>query len=657
MTTETTTNVADGLSALFTPLRIGSREAGNRIFRAATSTKLAVDNSVSPELLAHYKTVAEGGAAVIVTEAIRFHPSAVKSPGGIAAFSETAVPGLARWADTVHDAGALIVGQLNHSGRQHTSTKIPGALIGPSAIACPRSGGIPHEMSVDEIQDFVRHFGLAARHLAAAGFDGIEVHCAQGHLLQQFLSPFSNQRNDDYGGDPGARSRFPTEVLRAVREVVGADVVVGLRLGVDEFSDGGLTVDMTSEFASNVIGGDLIDYVSLSQGNFNTIDTHLPDRHYPHLPFAAEQGRFNELVSGVPVVACTRIVTPAEANEVITSGMADAVALSRALIVDPDWPRKARNGDREVIRLCIGCNECWDGLHEGTARISCVQNASAGRELALGALSPAPKRRRVVVVGGGPAGLETARVAAERGHDVTLLEASDTLGGKVRSGGLIAGHDDLLNVVRYLEPQVIANGVTIETGHTATIDTISRLEPEAVVVATGSTPIASPLPGDGSIASHGGLPDLPNDLGSRRVVIVDQDGHYWAAQVAEEISGRGAEVIVMTRFFEPFRELPSVSRIAALRVLDSRGVRFLTSHAPVESDSSNLRVKQFESGRVSVIDGVSDVIWVGPQRINDQLASEVRDAMGVEVVVIGDASSPRRIKNAIYEGNAAGRGV
>ena len=208
---------------LFSPLRIGRRQARNRVFRAATATNLAEKFDVSERLLAHYATLARGGAGVIVTEAMRLHPSAVVRGSNIPGFDPKIIPGLTRWAEAVHAAGALLIGQVNHSGRQHNSTTVPARLIGPSAIACPRSGGVPRAMSAEEIEDFIKHTVMAGKNMAQAGFDGIEVHCAQGHLLQQFASPFSNRRTDAMGwqlgephpvsaGDSERHSRF--DVLR-----------------------------------------------------------------------------------------------------------------------------------------------------------------------------------------------------------------------------------------------------------------------------------------------------------------------------------------------------------------------------------------------------------------------------------------------------------
>lgn len=644
----------EDLGVLFSPMDIGGSRAKNRVIRAATSTNLAEGNRVSEKLLAHYRVVAEGGVGTVVTEAMRFHPSSVTSPNSIALTDEDVVPGLRDWSRLVHNAGALMIGQINHSGRQHTNSKVPGGLIGPSPVACPRSGGVPHELTTAEIADFVDYARRAARLLAGGGFDGIEVHCAQGHLLQQFLSPFSNQRDDEYGGSSTARMRFPTEMVEAMR--ASFDGIVGLRLGVDEFTDGGLTSEMAIEFATSLVERGLVDYLSLSQGNFNTIDTHLPDRHYPEMPFAELQATVKAALPETPVFACTRIFDPAKANALIESGKADAVALCRSLIVDPEWPAKAERGDSARIRYCIACNECWDGLHGGAKTISCVQNPTAGRE-ATHTVAPSVAARRVVVVGGGPAGLQAALTSAERGHDVTLLEKRDSVGGKVALGADLGGHSDLGNVIRYLEAEVTAIGLDVRTGTGATNDLFDELTPDVVVVATGATPISGELVGDGSIVNRAGLPVLSESMAGERIVIVDEDGYYWSAQVAEEASSRGAEVVIVTRFFEPFRELPMVSRIAALRRLHTEGARFLPLHSVVSAHENHLRVEQFESGRRQDIEEVSQLVWVGPQRPNTEPAEMARATGVPEVRVIGDAYAPRRIKNAIYEGFDVGRAI
>ncbi len=643
---------------LFAPLPIGRRQARNRVFRAATSTNLAEKFDVSDRLLAHYAALARGGAGVIVTEAMRLHPSAVVRGSNIPGFDPKIIPGLTRWAETVHAAGALLIGQVNHSGRQHNSTTVPPRLIGPSAIACPRSGGVPRPMAAEEIEDFIKHTVMAGKNMAQAGLDGIEVHCAQGHLLQQFASPFSNRRTDRWGGSWENRIRFVQEILSGVRASTPANFIVGIRLGVDEFTVGGWTFDMSVRLIQQFIDEGLIDYVSLSQGNFNTIDTHLPDRHYEQMPFQDLHAKLKAAVPAATTVAATRIVTPGQAESLIADGKADAVALGRALTVDPDWPRKAEQGEAERIRLCIGCNHCWDGLHEGSAALTCVHNPVVGRETELLAIEPAKKPATIVVLGGGPAGMEAARLAAARGHHVVLFEKEQVLGGKVITGAKVGGHDEYANVATHLEQEVRrSNNIVLRMGEVASIGDIVALAPQSVVVATGATPIAPEVEGDGSVPVVSGFETLPPSLVGKHVVLLDEDGYWWGAQAAEEAIRRGGRLTFVTRFFEPFRELPTVSRIAALRRLDGHGATVLALHQVTGVSSRAAIVQHYASGRETRIEDIDVIVGIGPQVTNDGCVAELRRAGISDIRVVGDAVTPRRLRHAINEAHAVARSL
>ena len=651
-------NSAKRFAHLFSPLRIGTRQAKNRVFRAATATNLAEKFDVSEKLLAHYATLARGGAGVIVTEAMRMHPSAVMRGSNLPGFDPKLVPGLTRWAQAVHAEGALIVGQINHSGREHNATTVPGRLIGPSAIACPRTGGVPHAMSDDEIGDFIKHVVQAGRNMAEAGFDGIEVHCAQGHLLQQFLSPFSNRRTDRWGGSWDNRLRFARDILAGIRASTPSDFAVGVRLGVDEFTEGGWTLEMSAGLVSQFVDEGLIDYVSLSQGNFNSIDTHLPDRHYPQVPFLDLQASLKAVVPKATIVAATRIVTPEQAEALIAAGQADAVALGRALTVDPDWPRKAESGQADAIRLCIGCNHCWDGLHEGSAALTCVHNPVVGRETELLTLPPTKDPSTVVVLGGGPAGMEAARVAAPRGHRVVLFEKERVLGGKVLVGAALGGHAEYINVARHLEREVrSSNAIALRMGEAASAQAVAELAPRTVVVATGATPVVPEIAGDGSVTAAASFDALPASLAGRHVVLLDEDGYWWGAQAAEEVINRGGRLTFVTRFFEPFRELPTVSRIAALRMLDGQGATVLALHELVDASTRGVSLAHYSSGRETRIDNVDHILCIGPQIPNDDCVPALRAAGIADIRIIGDAFAPRRLRHAINEAHAVGRSL
>jgi len=637
---------------IFQPFVMGNRTARNRVVRAATTTNLSENNSVSDRLIAHYRGIAQGGTGTIVTEALRIDPSVLHGPFGIAAFKEDRIDGLATFAQAMHDDGALLIGQLNHSGRQHTSTSVPPRLVGPSAIACPRSGGVPHPLNVDEIRELADGFVLSALNIAKAGFDGVEINGAQGHLLQQFLSPFSNERDDQYGGSSSRRAQLARDILARIRDQVPDDFIVGYRLGVEEFTEGGLTTELSTEFALGLEEAALVDYISFSQGNFNSIAAHLPDRHYPHTPFAETQATVGRALTKVARIACTGILTPDDGEAILVEGWADAVALGRALTVDPRWAAKAEAGLDSTIRPCIQCNHCWSGLHEGLVPLTCVQNAEVGRELELGPIRRTGSSKRVVIVGAGPAGLEAARVATEAGHNVTVFESEDRVGGKVKAGiGDYGGIPGFVGAATWLESAVSDLNVDVRRSVSATPELILGEAPDAVLIAAGATPTLPTVKHDGSVKLVVSLDDLDSDLSGRTVVMFDEDGHYWAAQVAEELALRGARVILSTRFFEPFRELPSVSKIASLKRLDERDAVIVPMHEIVKIVDGTVVLAHYDSRRETVVPNVHAAVWVGPQIPNDSLvAALAASGADVAVTVIGDARSPRRIRNAIREG-------
>ena len=647
--------------ALFSPITLGTAQAKNRVMRVATTSNLAERNRVGSRMFDFYNTVAAGGAGVIVSEAVRLHPYDSVVPSAIALFDRGVIPGLRTISDAIHGNEALFIVQLNHGGRQHLGRRV-GTLVAPSAIACPRSGGIPHALTTREVEEMVEWFIAAAVNASDASADGVEIHGAQGHLIGQFASPYSNTREDRYGGSLENRLRFGSEIIEGVRRRLGQRAIIGYRLGVEEFTAGGLTIDDTCEIAELLSRHGLVDYISLSQGNFNTIETHLPDRHWPQMAYRDIQRRIKQAAGDLVVVQSTRIQTPDQAEDIIASGDGDMVGLCRALIVDPEWPIKAREGRANDIRRCIACNQCWDWISGGEP-IGCATNALAGREHHFGRLKRA-ERSKIVVVGGGPAGLEAARISAERGHEVILMERGEELGGKFIHSSRLPNNGELRHLTEFLAPAVRRLGVDVRTGVDATAQTILGERPYAVILACGAEPRVPDIPSDGSIATCAAIG--PDDLERLPVtgdhlVLMDEDGYFWGAGIAEAVAtlgrSRGQTLTLATRFFEPLRELPMVSRIATLRELDKAGVRIRTSMFPSCITRGSVVLKHYLSGREELVPGAAALIWVGAQASRDSLYDELK-ARGMDrTYLIGDAYAPRRLPVALFEAQTIARMV
>ncbi len=650
---------------LFDPVRIGRKTAKNRIMRVATTANLADGNRAGPRVLAFYRTLAKGGVGTIVTEALRTQPDDPFGPGALVIFDRSALDTLRTLSDVCHAEGALLIGQLNMGGRQHLASRVIPFSIAPSAIACPRSGGVPHELSALEIEDIIETYVMCAVHCIEAGMDGVEIHGAQGHLIQQFISPFSNRRSDEWGGSFEKRLRFPMEIIQRVRTRIGSRSIVGYRMGVEEFTEGGLSIDDTVAVARALCAEGLVDYLSLAQGNFNSIETHLPDRHSPILAYRSLHARFKEVSNGAPVVTSTRIQHPDQVADLIADGEADMIGLCRALLADPDWPKKAQSGRGDEIRRCIACNQCWAWIANGEP-IACATNPMTGREYRWKKLENdrAETPRSVAIIGGGPGGLEAARVAAGRGHNVTLFEAADQLGGRLKNIHEVPYFEEVGNLLAYLIPQAQSSGAKIELGVTAGAEDILQLNTDEIIVATGAAPRAPEIEGDGSvpvITTDDHIPKRASigDLSGRNVIIMDEDGYYWTSAVTESVIASGARPVVVTRVFEVCRELPMVSRIEYLRQLDKHGGEAIANSYIARAEKGNIVVRHYLTERESVIEDVAAVVWVGAATPNSSLAVELREA-GIEkhrIHLIGDAFAPRRLAHALTEAHTVARQI
>jgi mycofactocin system FadH/OYE family oxidoreductase 2 len=634
---------------LFSPLRVGSVTVPNRVVFSAHLTNLAEHNRPGPRLLAYYEERARGGAGLIITEEQSVHPTDRAYERLIDAFEEDVVPGYRELTRRVHSYGVPILAQINHNGGQAASTYTRLPVWAPSPIADPLFREVPEEMDEAEIAAVVRGYARVARHVVDGGFDGIELQASHSSLLRQFLSPFSNQRSDGYGGSVERRARVVREVVEAIRAEVGRTPVLGVRLPGDEFLEGGLTLDHTLETARLLDRDGLIDYLNTSIGT--ATHTLFMVEGSMHLPpgyelFAAAALRE---VTDLPVIGVGRIKDPVQAEQVLAAGQCDLVGMVRQQIADPETARKAREGKVEEIRLCISCNQECIGREGLNLEIGCIENPATGHELELSPsrVEPAARSRRVLVVGGGPAGLQCAATAARRGHRVTLVEAEPELGGQVRLAIRVPNRAEFGDLTRNLGGEAQRQGVEIRTGVRMGVEEVLAGGWDAVACCTGARPAP---PSEGVLTVWDVLDGA--SVGER-VAVLDQVGFHQATSVVEWLAQRGHRVEVLTGALSAGQDLGLTLDFENWhrRVLPL-GVRVITSVAPLGFDAGTVQVIGAYSGQVRQLGPYDTIVVANHGQADDELYQALKGR--VEVHRAGDCVAPRRASNAIVDGQRVG---
>ncbi len=639
---------------LFEPGRIGQLSIKNRIIMASMniSGNINTDGTLSQRGIDYYVARAKGGAGLIITGASRVSRNFEYAPnmhrvqfvdGGVH------IAWLSELADALHDYGAKLAVQLQ-AGRGRVATgKVlrSGVAVAPSPVPCFFNPEITtRELTLEEIEELIKAFEIGAETVRDAGVDAIELNFHAGYLGDEFVTSLWNKRTDGYGGTLDKRLRFPIEVIRAVKKGAGSDFPVIYKFGLTHYIEGGREVEEGLKIAPRLEEAG-VDALAIDAGCYET-------QYWTFAATYQQPGCMVDLaekvkrVVKIPVIGVGKLGYPELAEKILAEGKADFVALGRPLLADPEWPIKVKEGRFEDICPCLGDNEGCLGRSVQQKYVSCTVNPATGNEKEF-AIRPAEKKKRVLVVGGGPGGMEAARVAALRGHQVTLWEKEKTLGGNLIPGSVPDFKQDYKRLIKYLVTQIEKMGVAVETGRVATMELIRGMEPQVVIVATGATAIVPPVPG---IENERAVTASDLLFGKREVKdsAVIMGGGLVGFEIALYLKQKKKKVTVVEILKSVMRNVMATNRLYLLDHL--KDVEILTDTRVLEITEKNVVVSNSNCGERVL--GADTVVIATGFRSNQGLWEALKNTIS-EIYAIGDCVEPRKVMNAIWEGSRIAR--
>ena len=651
---------------LFSPIEIRGRSLRNRIVFGAHTANLSEQGLPGERHLAYYRERAKGGAAMLVIEPMPVHPAAVLTRGNFRNSTDEVIPHFRKITDAVHDEGALILQQLYHVGQHGDSDNSFHANWSPSGLPSYHDSDGSHTMLETEIEETIEGFVQAARRCRDAGFDGVEVWAAYHGMVDQFWTPWSNLRTDRWGGSLENRTRFSREIITRIRKICGEHFIVGIAVNDEPDFEVALQRESLAEIISGHDKDHLLDYVTCGTGSYFDFYKLMPTFLYPERLGADLAEVLKGAVSNALVIAESHIRTPDNAEAVLSAEQADLVSIVRGQIADPHLSNKALEGHTEDIRPCLSCNQmCW-GRRGRDYWISCLVNPSAGREFEWGGdrFIKTKSTKKILVVGGGPAGLEAARVSAERGHEVILAEAGDRLGGQFRLAGMQPRRGQIVDLLDWYARQLSQLGVEIRLNTFLEAEGIKEFAADKTVLATGSfpndtgfqkaIPHVEKLPG----IELGGVFSAEDVMARRarpgkRVILLDEGGNWKGCGTAWKLAEEGHHVILVTPDPLVGKELQRTAADYPLRQrLAKLGVRFILESAITKWKNEGAEIFCFLYGNTQFIEADS-LVFATPNIAEDSLTLELQDS-GLDVINIGDSAGPRQAPFVIYEGRRTG---
>ncbi|MFC1866852.1 FAD-dependent oxidoreductase [Thermodesulfobacteriota bacterium] len=635
------------MKKLFSPFTIKGCWLKNRIVMPGLASFLIErDGSYTDKAIEHYRLRAAGGPSMVIMEAHGIAPEGIVSHHQARIYDDRFIEGLSKVAKVMKEEGTVPAIQIHHAGRQVPARIIKRKPFAPSLLPCPAIKGDVEPLTIEGIHKIIEQFGDASERAVQAGFELIEIHGAHGYLINQFISKFSNIREDIYGRDINGRSRFAREIVREVRKRVGENFPISFKISAQEFVTDGLTTEESIEILKQLVE-EGIDIVQVSAGNDATPEWICQPMFMKKACLVDSAAKIKDALD-IPVMVVGRINDPFVAEDIISKGKADLVCIGRGLLADPELPKKAQEGRPEDIRICIACNTCMQSIFR-KGRIECLVNPVLGREREMVA-RPTKNLKKVMVIGGGPGGLNAARIASKRGHIVSLYEKQASLGGQLIIGSAPSFKREMLTLIDFLKNQVEKYRVQCHLNVDVTIDTIKENNPDVVIIATGSTPFKPSIDGiDLPIVIT--VPEVFNGTKPKNENVIVVGGGATGCEVALELSERGFAVTIVEQLPKIGAEIETITKKIILKRLKKNGVRILTEHRlDMVTETGTFVVGKDE--KKLFLEGDSVIIAVGNKPDNG-LFDQVRQ-LGIEAYKIGDCQEVRSAKEAIYEGASIG---